>query len=379
MFKKPKGLAILGSTGSIGTQTLDVVRAFPGEFKVVALAAGRNVDLLAQQAQEFSPTLVSCGEHELPVELRGKIATLEEMATHPSVDIVVVGIPGLAALSPTLAALRTGKRVALASKEVLVVAGEIAMTTARAHGATILPLDSEHNALWQCLRGEEHREVRRLVLTASGGPFRTRPAAELAQVTPEEALAHPTWRMGPKVTIDSATLMNKGFEVLEAHWLYDLPYEAISVVVHPQSIVHSLVEFVDGSQKAQLSHPDMRMPIQYALTYPQRRLNPALPLLDLTTAGALTFEPLDTARFPCFRLAREAAAQGNTYPAALNAADEVAVELFLARKVRFTDIPRLVEGALQEHKPVSHPALDDLLAADGWSRKWVRSQALVSS
>jgi len=368
-------LALLGSTGSIGTQTLEVVRAFPQRFQVVGLAAAYNRERLARQVQEFHPRWVSfCGEAPLPGVAPGQVAylPLEEMASHPEVDLVVVATAGRAGLVPTLAALAAGKRVALANKEVLVMAGGLVMAQAQRHRAELIPVDSEHSALWQCLRGEAINQVARLLITASGGPFRDYSPQALAEVTPEQALAHPTWRMGPKVTIDSATLMNKGMEVIEAHWLFSIPWERIQVVIHPQSLIHSLVEFQDGSVKAQMSPPDMRLPIQYALSYPERWPNPGLPRLSLEAVGSLTFQSLDVERFPCFRLALEAARQGSTYPAVLCAADEVAVGLFLERRLGFGDIPRLIQAALEAHQPASAapPTVEEVLAADAWAREW---------
>jgi len=365
MKNKPTHLAILGSTGSIGQQALEVVASFPGRFRVLALAAGKNRDLLARQAAQWQPEMVSLDGPDLPGNFRR--ASLEEIAAYPAVDLVVVATSGKAGLSPTLAALRAGKRVALANKEVLVMAGEVVMREARP--GQLLPIDSEHSALWQCLVGEERENIARLVLTASGGPFLRLPLEELPGITPEEALAHPTWRMGKKVTVDAATLMNKGFEAIEAHWLFGIPYERIEVLVHPQSLVQSLVEFVDGSVKAQMAPPDMRLPIQYALTYPQRLENPHLPRLDWKRFSSLTFEPPDFERFPCLRLALEAGREGGTLPAVLSAADEVAVELFLSRRISFAAIPRLVEKALEGHRPIPHPSLEEVLEADKSGRE----------
>jgi len=279
---------------------------------------------------------------------------------------VVIAISGKAGLSPTLAAIRAKKSIALATKEVLVMAGGIITAEAKRHGVQIMPIDSEPSAIWQCLRGEEEG-IARLILTASGGPFRHLSLDELKEVAPQQALAHPTWRMGPKVTIDSATLMNKGFEAIELSWLFDVPIEDIEIVIHPQSIIHSMVEFVDGSIKAQLSPPDMRLPIQYALFYPERLPN-KLPHLDLSNISALTFEPPDLERFPCLKLALEAGRKGGTYPAVLSAADEVAVTLFLEELIGFLDIPKLVAEALEEHQSTPHPSLEDVLAADAWAR-----------
>ena len=296
------------------------------------------------------------------------------MASHPDVDLVVIATAGKAGLAPTLAAIRARKEVALANKEVLVMAGAMVMAEARKHGVKIRPVDSEHSAIWQCLKGEQKKKVARLLLTASGGPFLRYPAKKLAAITPEQALNHPTWKMGRKVTVDSATLMNKGMEVIEAHWLFGMPYSRISVVVHTESIVHSMVQFADGSIKAQLSRPDMRLPIQYALVYPDRHFNPQLPIMDWDKTMALNFEPPDLARFPCLRLAREAGEKGGTYPAVLCAADEVAVELFLSHRIGLVDIARLVEDTLEHHRGVGRPSLDDILEADAWARghakKW---------
>ena len=372
-----KRIAILGSTGSIGQQTLEVARIFSNKFKVIALGAGSNTRLLANQVDEFQPRMVSFqgSRAELRRSLspgRGasaKQVTLEEMACHPDVDLVLIATSGKAGLAPTLAAIRARKEVALANKEVLVMAGAMVMAEARKYGVKIRPVDSEHSAIWQCLKGEQKRKVARLLLTASGGPFLRYPAKKLEAITPEQALNHPTWKMGKKVTIDSATLMNKGMEVIEAHWLFGLPYSRISVVVHTESIVHSMVQFADGSIKAQLSRPDMRLPIQYALGYPDRHFNPQLPVMDWDKAMALNFEPPDLAKFPCLRLAREAGAKGGTYPAVLCAADEVAVEKFLSHRIGLVDIARLVEDTLEHHRGVMRPSLDDVLEADAWARQ----------
>ena len=364
-----KRLAILGSTGSIGRQTLEVVRSFPDRFKIIGLAAGRNSALLAKQINEFGPELVSlAGTGKLPSGSY-RLVSPEEMVADPKIDMAVIATSGIAGLAPTLAAIASGKNLALANKEVLVTAGQIVTAEAERSGIAMLPVDSEHSALWQCLWGEHGSEVARLVLTASGGPFRQHSLSSLAKVTAAEALKHPTWRMGNKVTVDSATLFNKGLEVIEAHWLFNIPYERIEVVIHPQSIIHSLVEFCDGSVKAQLSMPDMRLPIQYALTYPERWQNPQLPRIDWRKLGPLTFETPDLGRFPCLRLAIEAGRRGGTYPAALSAADEVAVELFISGRIGFLGIARLLERILQEHPSVSQPSLDDILAADRWARK----------
>jgi len=369
-----KGLAILGSTGSIGRQTLDVVRGLRHRFRVIALAAGRNVTLLEEQAREFSPRLICHGGNEPPpggvIAFRGaQWASLEEMAVHPEVDIVVAATSGKAGLFPTLAALRAGKAVALANKEALVMAGKLVMQAADEGSGEIRPIDSEHSAIWQCLRGEKHSDVSRIILTASGGAFRDKSLEELRRVTPEEALRHPTWRMGRKITIDSATLLNKGLEAIEAHWLFGVPFERIEVVMHRESIAHSLVEFTDGSLKAQLGLPDMRLPIQYALSYSERLPMPSLPHLDLKQVGALHFEQLDLERFPCLALALEAGHRGGTYPAVLTAADEVAVGHFLAGRIGFMEIASVIEETLDKHEPVAEPDLSEVLEADAWARK----------
>jgi len=386
MTQFPRRIALLGSTGSIGQQTLDVVRSFPEHFRVVALAARSNITLLAQQAQEFRPSLVACfaGTPEIEAAARAEFPNvvlgeegLFEVATHPDADIVVAATSGLQGLEPTLAAIRAGKTIALANKETLVMAGHLVMVEAKRTGAPVLPVDSEHSAIWQCLRGERSIEIKRLLLTASGGPFRHASLEQINSVTVDQALAHPTWRMGPKITIDSATLMNKGLEVIEAHWLFDIPYERIDVVVHPESIIHSMVEFVDGSFKMQASLPSMHLPILDALSYPAR--------LDITGTGLvrelhwadiarLNFESLDIARFPCFRLALEAAGHGGSYPSVLVGADEEAVALFLDGKIGFSDIAKLIEAVMQEHQYVEHPDIATILETTAWARRKTREK-----
>ncbi len=361
-----KRIAVLGSTGSIGRQALDIIHALPDQLCVAGLAGGRNLELLQRQIDEFRPGMFYSSVR-LETGCGAEFVSMEEMVSHPDVDVVMVATAGKAGLSPTLAALRAGKTVALASKEVLVMAGEIVVREASLHQARIIPVDSEHSAIWQCLQGEDSRP-RRLLLTASGGPFYRYSQSQLAKVTPEQALRHPVWKMGRKVTIDSATLMNKGLEVIEAHWLFSLPFDSISVLVHPQSIVHSMVEFTDGSLKAQLGHPDMRLPIQYALSYPERWTNTELPHLDWNNVQNLSFEPADYDRFPGLKTAVDAGKSGGTYPAVLCAADEVAVELFLSHRISFTDIARVGQGALEHHESVAHPSLEDILAADAWAR-----------
>ena len=368
-----KKLAILGSTGSIGRQTIDVVRAFPGRFQIIGLAAGKNLSLFSAQIEEFQPQFVHCQKPEVfDADARYRLLSLEEIASHPDVDTVVIAASGQAGLAPTLAAVRAGKNIALANKESLVSAGEIIMAEARAHSARILPVDSEHSAIWQCLNGEKQEAVS-IILTASGGPFLHRSPQEMEKVTVAQALRHPSWKMGKKVTIDSATLMNKGLEVIEAHWLFNMPYARIKVLIHPQSIVHSMVEFADGSTKAQLSYPDMRLPIQYALTCPERLHNPSLPGLDWSRISSLTFESPDLDSFPSLKLAIEAGKKGGTYPAVLCAADEAAVDLFLSGRIKFTDIARLIKAVLDEHQNTSHPTLKQILAADEWARQKAQS------
>lgn len=372
-----KQIAILGSTGSIGRQALEVIRALPHQFQVVGLAAGKNIDLFGKQINEFKPRFVYFQDEAALTHLSSteyEFLTLEDVACHPEVDIVVIAISGGSGLSPTLAAARAGKNIALANKESLVMAGEIITSEARLNRAQIFPIDSEHSAIWQCLNGER-QQVARLLLTASGGPFLHYSPAQLNEVTVEQALKHPSWQMGKKVTIDSATLMNKGLEVIEAHWLFDMPFDNIEVLIHPQSIVHSMVEFVDGSIKAQLSYPDMRLPIQYALSYPERLPNPQLARLDWSNIKELTFGQPDLAIFPCLKLAVEAGRQGGTYPAVLCAADEAAVELFLTNKIKFIDIARIVGQALEQHQLTPHPTLDEVMTADSWAREKVRQLA----
>jgi 1-deoxy-D-xylulose-5-phosphate reductoisomerase len=372
MARKVKRLAVLGSTGSIGRQTLDVARALPKRFRVVALATGGNTALLAEQVREFQPAYVYSSAGGAPVG--AEQLSLEDMASHPDVDIAVIATSGKAGLMPTLAAVRAGKNVALANKEALVAAGEIITDEAKKSGARILPVDSEHSAIWQCLNGEEQK-AQRIILTASGGPFRGYTPEQMVAVTVGRALEHPSWQMGKKVTVDSATLMNKGLEVIEARWLFDMPVDDIDIIIHPQSIIHSMVEFADGSVKAQMSYPDMRLPIQYALTYPDRIANPGLPRIDWGRFGRLTFEPPDLDSFPCLGLAIEAGRREGTCPAVLAAADEVAVELFLSQRIGFADIAGLVERVLDGHESVAHPGLEEIVAADAWARKRARAIA----
>ena len=369
-----KRLAILGSTGSIGTHTLDVVASHPDQFEVTALAAGNNVDLLERQVRQFHPRFVAvAGEPAARklarrlggagVEVAWGIEGLCRTGADTGADMVVSAIVGGAGLVPTMAALRAGKTLALANKETLVMAGELVTAEARARGIRILPVDSEHSAIFQCLANSDTRQVRRLVLTASGGPFRTLPLEAFAAITPEDALRHPTWAMGKKITIDSATLVNKGLEVIEAQWLFGLPVDQVDVIVHPQSVVHSLVEYVDGSVLAQLGAPDMRLPIQYALTYPGRCSCPAA-RLSLEDVGGLTFEAVDRRKFPCLDLAYEAARGGGSWPAVLNAANEVAVQWFLDRRVGFDEIPTILRKALDAHPHRAIQSVEDVLEVD---------------
>ena len=359
-------IVVLGSTGSIGRQTLDIVRAFPDEFEVVGLAAGTNTELLKEQIAEFEPAhawSAVAGPNEFP----GTVYTpMEEMVTLPHVDQVMVALMGSVGLTPTLNALTAGKQVALSNKEPIVMAGKLIKDYEARYGGRVLPVDSEPSAIWQCLQGEDN-EILRLLITASGGPFRTTPLEEIENVTTEQALRHPTWRMGQKITIDSATLMNKAFEVIESRWLFDVPWERIEVVVHPQSTIHSMVEFADGSVKAQLGPPDMRLPIQYALFYPQRLPNSMIPRLDTSISHSLNFDPLEPKRYPCFSLAVESAKQGGTYPAVLSAADEVAVQAFLDGKISFGGIHRLVEQTLSEHDSMPGETPEEVMEADAWA------------
>jgi len=374
-------IAVLGSTGSIGEQTLEMVRAHPDRLRMVALAAGRNAARIAEQAAEFGVGLLGLADADAARGLRIPDARVLagadgicELVRAAEPDLVIGAISGVAGLRPLLVALEAGVDCALANKEPLVAAGGIVTEAARQSGATLLPIDSEISAIYQCLRGEQASEVEKIMLTASGGPFSRLSAEELAGVTPERALDHPTWKMGRKVTIDSATLANKGFEVFEVRWMFDVDVRRIEVVVHHQSIIHSMVQFQDGAVIAQMGPPDMRMPIAFALFYPERIAND-LPRLSLAEVGSLTFAEPDTDRFPCLRLAFSAARAGRSYPAVLNAADEVAVGLFLDGRIGFTRIPELIERALTEHQAFEVHALDDVEEADRWARDYVRGLA----
>jgi len=361
--KRPKNVVLLGSTGSVGTQTLDVIRALPDRFRVLGLAAGRNVELLASQIAEFAPyCYYAAGGREPADSSDCRPLSLIELATLNDVDLVVAAMSGADALEPIIAALGAGIPVALANKELVVMAGEYLREAAQHGGTEILPVDSEPSAIWQCIRGETEKP-KRLIITASGGAFRDRSWDELRSVSPEEALEHPTWQMGRKITIDSATLINKALEVVEAHWLFDIPYEQIDVVLHKQSVIHSMVEFQDGSVKAQMGPPDLRYPIQCALTHPERMENLTLPRFDPIEVGSLTFEELDSSLYPCFDLALDVAKRGGTWRAALVGADEAAVDLFLDGKIGFTEIGPVIEQGLSAHQPIMEPSLRQLTEA----------------
>jgi 1-deoxy-D-xylulose-5-phosphate reductoisomerase len=374
-----KRLAILGSTGSIGVNTLDIVRQFPDQFEVVSLSAGLNIQLLKQQILQFRPKVVSLINKGLsealrrdlssvPVEIVHGVEGLIRVATHPDVDQVVSALVGAVGLIPTLSAIKTGKTIALANKEALVMAGKIMMEEARQNHVQILPIDSEHSAIFQSLLGHRREDVCRIILTASGGPFFKLPVHELEGVTAREALQHPNWKMGRKITIDSASLMNKGLEVIEAHWLFDIPVEKIDVQIHPQSVIHSMVEYIDGSIVAQMGITDMRVPISYALSFPHR-LHLNLPRLNLFRKGDLTFFPPDPERFPCLTLAYRSIEIGETMPAILNAANEVAVSAFLEGSLKFTDLPLLIQQVMNEHEVKPVQTIEDILRADQWGRE----------
>lgn len=380
-----KRIAILGSTGSIGTSTLDVIRRFPDRFQVVGLAARSNAEALQAQIKEFRPSIVCLDMEAAARDLAKKLKSqkvevcwgvegLIRVATYPQADLVVSAIVGAMGLVPTISALESGKDVALANKETLVMAGELVMRKAQEKKVNLLPVDSEHSAVFQCLQSGKKEEVKKIILTASGGPFRSHTRDKLHLVTPEEALNHPRWEMGKKISVDSATLMNKGLEVLEAHWLFDIPIDQIEVIIHPQSIVHSMVEFRDGSIIAQLGITDMRIPILYALSYPQR-LSHDLPALDLTKISTLTFERPDLDKFPCLNYALAAGRAGGTTAAVLNAANEIAVKLFLSKNIKFTDIPRLIKGTLDQHQPRKIGQVEEVLEADRWARQLAQKLA----
>ncbi|SHF32008.1 1-deoxy-D-xylulose 5-phosphate reductoisomerase [Seinonella peptonophila] len=376
----PERISILGSTGSIGCNTLEVIRQHPEEFEVVALAAGTNADEMVQQVSDFSPKMVVMATKEAAEKVKSEIDqnvpvfygtdALIEVATHPDATYVVSSIVGSIGLPPTLAAIEAGKKIGLANKETLVTAGHIVVDLARKKEVSLVPIDSEHSAIYQCLNGEQKSEVKRLILTASGGSFRGLSRDQLTNVTPKDALNHPNWSMGSKITIDSATMMNKGLEVIEAHWLFGFPYHQIEVVLHPQSIVHSMVEFVDGAIMAQLGTPDMCVPILYALTSPHRK-SLTNERLDFTQATQLDFRPLDFERYPCVRMAYEVGKVGGTLPAVLNAANEVAVDRFLTGQLSFLGIEEVVQQAIEAHNVIKDPSLEEIMDADQWARQLV--------
>ncbi|MDI6755193.1 MAG: 1-deoxy-D-xylulose-5-phosphate reductoisomerase [Thermodesulfobacteriota bacterium] len=374
-----KKLSILGSTGSIGVNALDIVAKHPDKFQVVALAGGGNMEKMEEQIKRFRPELVALMEPESVRRLKSSLPGsktrilsgmegLMAVAIHPEAEMVLSALAGSVGLLPTLAAVRARKTLAIANKEPLVMAGEILQQEARDWGVCILPVDSEHSAIFQALAGHRKEDIKRLILTASGGPFLHTPVEELAKVTPEQALNHPQWRMGKKVTIDSASLMNKGLEVIEAHWLFGVPAPQIEVLIHPQSIVHSMVEYIDGSVVAQMSIPDMRGPIAYALAYPER-LDIKLPSLNLFEIGKLTFSPVDPERFPALGLAYQALKEGGTMPAVLNAANEVAVEAFLQGRLGFSQISQLIRQTMARHKPIEQRSLENILQAHAWAKR----------
>jgi 1-deoxy-D-xylulose-5-phosphate reductoisomerase len=376
-----KNVVLLGSTGSIGTSTVKVAEDLPDQIRLLGLGAGNNSGLLLEQIRKHRPEAISISDPAKAKEIQGALGAstkvysgaegLLKLATLPGADIVLIAIVGTAGLQPALAAIRAGKDIAVASKEILVMAGEIVMNEARKHGVRVLAVDSEHSAIFQCLDGKPASSVRKLILTASGGPFRDKtlwPKEKFSEITVERALKHPSWVMGKKITIDSATLFNKGLEMIEARWLFDIEMARVGVVVHPQSIVHSMVEFVDGSLIAQLSTPDMCLPIQYALTYPDRAASERVQT-NFPKIGTLTFEEPDVERFPAIELARRAGEVGGTLPAVLNAANEIAVEAFVNRKINFPQITELVHRTMDAHKTVSHPTLEQILEADAWARQ----------
>jgi 1-deoxy-D-xylulose-5-phosphate reductoisomerase len=377
-----KRLTLLGATGSIGSNCLQVIRAYPNEFKVIGLSTHHQVDLLYEQCLVFRPAIVCITGKNFPLaflekteQLGIEVVTgqegLVELAQRADVDILINGLVGTSGLLPTLAAIKQKKDIALANKEILVMAGEIITSLAAQHGVKILPIDSEHSAIFQCIQGENPLQINRLILTASGGPFQKYTAVQLERVTLAEALKHPNWCMGNKITIDSATMMNKGLEVIEAHWLFRVPVSQIEVVIHPESIIHSMVEFIDGAIKAQLGIPDMKLAIQYALTYPNRKFIQS-ERLSFTLINKLTFEPPDLDRFPAIALAYEALRKGGTAPAVLNAANEEAIQHFVQQKIKFNQITWLGEKAVSQHQPTSHPDLDEILEADLWARNFVK-------
>ncbi len=387
-MSNPVRVSVLGSTGSIGTQVLDVARRLGHErIKIAGLAAQSNAAMLIEQAREFRPDAICIGDETrlsevlegvkgLDIDVLAGSAGFDELVVHGEADKIVISVAGTPGLSPTLRAIEAGKDVALASKEVLVAAGHLVIEAAARRGVALLPIDSEHSAIFQCLNGENREQIEKIFLTASGGAFRNTPKEDLARVTAEQALAHPTWKMGKKVTVDSATLMNKGLEIIEAKWLFGVEADQIEVVIHPQSIIHSMVRFADASIIAQLGLPDMRLPIQYALLYPER-VDTQLPRLDPVETGKLTFEPVDYDKFECLELAMEAAKVGGTLSVVMNAADEVAVDLFLRNRISFLDIPKIVRKAMERHESRPSPSLDEIYAVDAETRQIAGELAAV--
>ncbi|MEW6535700.1 MAG: 1-deoxy-D-xylulose-5-phosphate reductoisomerase [Candidatus Auribacterota bacterium] len=377
-----KNISILGSTGSIGISTLKVVDAFSGEFRVIGLSAHSNIDLLIKQCIKYKPKIVTIVDethyqtlkNALPHEIEVCAGTggLNEVAAHPDNDLTIAAIVGSAGLYPTIEAIECGIDIGLANKEILVMAGSIITKLAKKNNVSLLPVDSEHNALFQCLNGEDKKSVRRLMLTASGGPFLNLPAEDFNKITVAQALAHPKWSMGKKISIDSATMMNKGLEVIEAHWLFSVPVDDISVIVHPESIIHSMVEFVDGSYLAQMNVPDMIFPIQHVLFHPERRQSPLFREIDFCSVGSLNFQKPDIKKFPCLELAYEAVRIGHTMPAVLNAANEETVMLFLNDAIKFVDIPCIISGVMDQHKILLNPNIEELKQADVWARQAVK-------
>ncbi|AAT62181.1 MULTISPECIES: 1-deoxy-D-xylulose-5-phosphate reductoisomerase [Bacillus] len=383
-----KYISILGSTGSIGTSALDVVSAHPEHFKIVGLTANYNIELLEQQIKTFQPRIVSVATKELADTLRTRISTntkitygtdgLIAVATHPNSNLVLSSVVGVSGLLPTIEALKAKKDIAIANKETLVAAGHIVTELAKQNGCRLIPVDSEHSAIFQCLNGENNKEIDKLIVTASGGAFRDKTREEMKTLQAKDALKHPNWLMGAKLTIDSATLMNKGFEVMEARWLFDIPYEKIDVMIHKESIIHSLVEFIDGSVIAQLGAPDMRMPIQYAFHYPTR-LPSSYEKLNLLEIGSLHFEKPDLEKFPCLQYAYECGKIGGTTPAVLNAANEIANALFLKNEIAFFDIEKTIYKTVEAHHNVKDPSLDAILEADQWARQYANQLLIKKS
>ena len=369
MNRSKKNISVLGSTGSVGAQTLEVARSYPEDFNIVCLGANKNTQILKEQILEFQPQAISCDFHkELSAngEIAEEIMSLSEIATYEGVDTVVVATSGNVALIPTFQAIKKGKNIAIANKETIIMAGEQLTSLAESNSVHLMPIDSEPSAIWQCLRGENNN-ISKLIITASGGPFRNTPVRSLSNVTPTDALQHPTWEMGQKISVDSATMMNKAFEVIEARWLFNVPWENIEVIVHPESIIHSMVEFSDGSTKAQLSYPDMMVPIKHALFFPDRAPKSNTNPFDPNKTKSLTFESLDQDKYPCFEIALKIAKRGGTWPSALSGADEAAVEAFLASRIKFTEIHTLIEQAIQDHESIAEPSTAEMLKASQWA------------